>query len=63
MSSRNDRNGNGKKQSAKRIATAKPSKAQLAARARFVRDAERDTGIKITQAEVDAVLAEVAALR
>ena len=43
--------------------TSKPTKAQLAARAGYLRDAERETGVKITKADVDAVLAELAALR
>lgn len=47
----------------KRTVLSKPSKAQLAARARLVREAERETGIKITRAELDAIEAEILALR
>jgi hypothetical protein len=43
--------------------TSKPTKAQLAAREQYLRDAERATGVKITKADVEAVLAELAALR
>jgi hypothetical protein len=63
------RNGNGNghsKSSAKakrRTVTSKPSKAQLAAMDRILRDAEQKSGVKITAADVAAVEAELAALR
>jgi hypothetical protein len=56
--------GNGaRKRKGRSGVTAAPSRAQLAARERLVREAERETGVKITQADVDAVLAELAGLR
>jgi hypothetical protein len=63
------RNGNGNghsKRSAKakrRTVTSKPSKAQLTAMDRILRDAEQKSGVKITAADVAAVEAELAALR
>jgi hypothetical protein len=47
----------------RRAVPSKPSKAQLAARARYVREFERETGIKITRADLDAIEAEILALR
>ena len=38
---------------------AKATKAQIAARDRLLRDAERRTGVKITQAQIDAIAAEL----
>jgi hypothetical protein len=61
MTGRNGRNG--EKQSTKRGVTAKPSKARLAALDRLIREGERRTGVKVPQADVDAVLAELAAAR
>jgi hypothetical protein len=46
-----------------RTVTSKPSKAQLAAMDRILRDAEQESGVKITAADVAAVEAELAALR
>jgi hypothetical protein len=59
------RNGTSRPPATKRHRSvlAKSSKAQLAARDRLIRDAERETGVKVTQVEVDAVLAQLAAAR
>ncbi len=40
-------------------APAKATKAQIAARDRLLRDAERRTGVKITKAQIDAIAAEL----
>ena len=57
----NGRNGNGAART-KRNGRAKPSKARLAAMDRVLRDAEKRTGVKVSKAEVDAVMAELDAL-
>ena len=58
----NGRNGKRKPAAKKRSVLAKPTKAQLAARARFLRDAERETGIKVSREDVAAVVAELESL-
>jgi hypothetical protein len=58
-------NGHGKRsaKATRRTVTSKPSKAQLAAMDRILRDAEQKRGVKITSADVAVVEAELAALR
>ncbi|MGA3124332.1 MAG: hypothetical protein ABSF69_26535 [Polyangiaceae bacterium] len=57
----NGRNGNGQGETAKKRRTvlAKPTKAQLAARERFV----LESGVKVTPEDVAAIVAELEALR
>jgi hypothetical protein len=54
------RNGKAKaKRPAKLKVRGRATKAQLAARGRLLRALERETGVKITRAEIDAVAAEL----
>lgn len=59
-----NRNGNGhgkrSEKAKRRTAAAKPSKVQLAAMDRILRDAEQENGVKVTAADVAAVEAELA---